>query len=132
MPTIQKFEDLEIWQIARTIAKEIHEFSLEAKISKDYSLKDQMNRSAGSIMNNIAEGFGRNGRLEFINFITIANGSCTELMSQLYRCLDKKYVNEDRFKGLYELIEFGLKKNHSMINYLKKTDIKGQKFKDRK
>ena len=71
MPTIQKIEELEIWQLARSFSKEIFELTHTGKLSKDFSLKDQMNRSSGSIMDNIAEGFGRGSRLEFIQFLTI-------------------------------------------------------------
>jgi four helix bundle protein len=68
MATIQKFEDLEIWQLARELAKEIFVLTQTGKLSRDFSLKDQMNRSAGSIMDNIAEGFGRGAGLNLFNF----------------------------------------------------------------
>lgn len=93
MATIQKFEDLEIWQLARELAKEIFILTQTDKLSGDFSLKDQMNRSAGSIMDNIAEGFGRGSRLEFIQFLNISTGSADELKSQLYRCLDREFIS---------------------------------------
>jgi four helix bundle protein len=86
MATIQKFEDLEIWQLARILSKDIYTLSQTGKLAKDYPLKDQMNRSSGSIMDNIAEGYGRGSRLEFIQFLSISTGSADELKSQLYRC----------------------------------------------
>lgn len=71
MATITKFEDLEIWQMARELANEIFEaFTLSALFAKDFKLKEQINGSSGSIMDSIAEGFERGGRNEFINFLT--------------------------------------------------------------
>ncbi|MEP7251300.1 MAG: four helix bundle protein [Ginsengibacter sp.] len=83
MATIQKFEDLKVWQKARLICNEVFLLTTEGAFSKDFGLKDQINRSSGSIMDNIAEGFGRKGNLEFINFLTYANGSACECKSQL-------------------------------------------------
>lgn len=102
MATIHRFEDLEIWKLARQLSTEIFELTQTGSLFKDFSLKDQMNRSSGSVMDNIAEGFGRNSRLEFIQFLSISSGSATELLSQLYRCLDKKYISEEKFNDLYE------------------------------
>lgn len=83
MPTIKKFEDLEVWQKARLLENKIFELMHSTKLSKDFELKNQMNKSAGSIMDNIAEGFGRGSRNEFIQFLTISRGSLTELQSQI-------------------------------------------------
>ena len=131
MATIQKFEDLDIWQLARSLSKDIFVLSLSGKLSKDFSLKDQMNRSSGSIMDNIAEGFGRGSRLEFIQFLSIATGSADELKSQLYRCLDKEYINEESFEGLYERTNAIYKKINGFIKYLNSSLVKGTKFKER-
>ncbi len=131
MATIQKFEDLDIWQLARSLSKDIFVLSLSGKLSKDFSLKDQMNRSSGSIMDNIAEGFGRGSRLEFIQFLSIATGSADELKSQLYRCLDKEYINEESFEGLYERTDAIYKKINGFIKYLNSSLVKGTKFKER-
>jgi len=98
MATIQKFEDLDIWQLARTLSKDIFSLSQTGNLAKDFSLKDQMNRSSGSIMDNIAEGYGRGSRLEFIQFLSISSGSADELKSQLYRCLDKDYISKENFE----------------------------------
>ncbi len=131
MGTIQRFEDLEIWQLARELAKEIFLLSQNGKLSKDFSLKDQMNRSSGSIMDNIAEGFGRASRLEFIQFLSISTGSADELKSQLYRCLDKEYISKDIFDSLYEKTNAIYKKINGFIKYLNTTLVKGVKFKER-
>lgn len=131
MATIQKFEDLEIWQLSRVLSKEIFNLTKTALLSKDFSLKDQMNRSTGSIMDNIAEGFGRASRLEFIQFLSIASGSADELKSQLYRCLDRSYCSQKEFDGLYEKANAVYKKINGFIKYLNTTPVRGTKFKDR-
>ncbi len=75
MATIQIFEDLKVWQKSRILSSEIFDLTTAGTFSKDFGLKDQINRSSGSIMDNIAEGFGRKGNAEFINFLTYSNGS---------------------------------------------------------
>ncbi|MBK7376393.1 MAG: four helix bundle protein [Ferruginibacter sp.] len=131
MSTIQKFEDLEIWQLARVLAKDIFLLTQNGKLSKKFSLKDQMGRSSGSIMDNIAEGSGRASRLEFIQFLSISTGSADELKSQLYRCLDKEYISKDIFDTLYEKTNAIYKKINGFIKYLNTTLVKGTKFKER-
>ena len=131
MGTILKFEELEIWQLSRELSKDIYHLSATGKLAKDFSLKDQMRRSAGSIMDNIAEGFGRGSRLEFIQFLSISTGSADELKSQLYRCLDNEYIDQVKFEGLYEKSNAVYKKINGFIKYLNATLIKGTKFKER-
>lgn len=92
MATIHHFEDLEIWQLARSFALSIYKMSLDDVFNKEFSFKDQIKRSSGSVMDNIAEGLGRESRLEFINFLGIAKGSITETKSQLYRALDYEMI----------------------------------------
>ena len=70
MATIQNFEDLKVWQKARLLCTEVFSLTSIGNLSKDFGLKDQINRSSGSVMDNIAEGFGRKGNMEFINFLT--------------------------------------------------------------
>ncbi len=88
MSTFRKFEDLEIWQLARKLCNNIFTITEKGSFQNDYRFKDQIKSSSGSIMDNIAEGFGRGGNKEFVNFLSIAIGSCTECCSQLYRALD--------------------------------------------
>lgn len=131
MATIQKFEDLEIWQLSRALSKDIYALTQTGKLAKDFSLKDQMNRSSGSIMDNIAEGFGRGSRLEFIQFLSISTGSADELKSQLYRCLDREYINKEVFEDLYERTNAVYKKINGFIKYLNSSFVRGTKFKER-
>lgn len=132
MATIKKFEELEIWQFARSLENKIFEETSKDQLIKDYKLKDQMNASSGSVMDNIAEGFGRASRLEFIQFLSIANASANELQSQLYRTLDRRYISKERFDELYLLADLTCKKINAFISYLNKSLIKGQKFANRK
>lgn len=130
MATITKFEELEIWQKARQLANNVFQsYTNSEPFSKDYKLKEQINRSSGSVMDNIAEGFGRNGRNEFVQFLSIAKGSIGEVKSQLYRAFDRNYIPKELFDALYtEADELG-KKIGGFINYLNKSDFKGTKFK---
>lgn len=131
MATIQKFEDLEIWQLSRALSKDIYVLTQTGNLAKDFSLKDQMNRSSGSIMDNIAEGFGRGSRLEFIQFLSISTGSADELKSQPYRCLDREYINKGIFEDLYERANAVYKKINGFIKYLNSSLVRGTKFKER-
>lgn len=129
MAKITKFEELEIWQLSRSLAKNVYE--LLKNFDKEYRLCDQMKASSRSIMENIAEGFDRDSRLEFINFLSISKGSCGELKSQFYYCLDCKLINEDTFKTFYEDTEKISGKIGAFIKYLNQSLIKGNKFKNR-
>jgi len=131
MPTIQRFEDLEIWKKSRILSDKVYPLIFQEPISNDYRMKDQIRGSVGSIMDNIAEGFERGSKFEFINSLTIAKGETGELKSQLYRCLDNKYITQKTFNELYGLADEITKMITSFINYLNKTKIKGQKFKNR-
>ncbi len=131
MATIQKFQDLEIWQLSRQLENEIFIISKDALLAKDFSLKDQMNRCAGSVMDNIAEGFGRGGRNEFIHFLSISKASSSELQSQLVRCLDRKYIDKTVFDKIGALILLVGNKIGALMRHLNEAEIKGQKFLNR-
>lgn len=129
MGKVDKFEDLEVWQLAREICVDLEKLFLETPLGKRFSLMNQMDRSSGSIMDNIAEGFGRGGNLEFRNFLGFSKGSCSELKSQLYRAKDKKLISLDKFEALAEKCDKENAKIGSFINYLSRTEYKGIKFK---
>lgn len=131
MATIQKFEDLQIWQEARVLSNKIYPLTFTEPISLDFRLKDQLRGSCGSIMDNIAEGFERGSKLEFINALTTAKGETGELKSQLYRTLDVNYISKQLFDDLYQSADKITRMLTSFISYLNKSKIKGQKFKDR-
>lgn len=132
MGTIKRFEDLNIWQLSRQYCKEIYPLTCMDEFAKDYKLKNQINDSSGSIMDNLAEGFERSGKNEFIQFLSIAKGSCGESRSQLYRALDRNYISEKDLEELVKKSEEISNKIGSFINYLNQSDYPGLKFKDRK
>ncbi len=128
MATITRFEDLDIWKEARRLAKEIHFICIETELKNDFRFRDQIKAASGSIMDNIAEGFERNGNLEFRQFLSIAKGSAGETRSQLYRVLDFNYINEEKFTTLRIDYENLSGKINNFISYLNKKDFKGTKF----
>lgn len=129
MAKITRFEELEIWQRAREICQYVDFLIQTTNLKTNYSLKDQIDRSSGSIMDNIAEGFERNGNKEFQQFLSIAKGSCGEVKSQSYRAFDKKLITEEQHIKLNELTELEKNKIGAMMSYLRSTEIKGLKFK---
>lgn len=128
MATITRFEDLEIWKEARRLAKEIHLITVETDLKSEFRFRDQIKASSGSVMDNIAEGFERNGNLEFRQFLSIAKGSAGETRSQLYRVLDYNYIDVVKFEILKTDFENLSGKINNFISYLNKKDFKGTKF----
>ena len=138
MASYKRFEDLPIWQKARSFSKKIFEITLEDKFSKEIRLCSQIRAASGSIMDNIAEGFERNGNGEFKQFLYIAKGSCGETRSQIYRAFDygfisekqfEDFISEKQFEEMKSLSEEISKSINSFIDYLNNTEIKGTKFK---
>jgi four helix bundle protein len=129
MATIKKFEDLEIWQEARRLYKEILIISESTGLKNDFKLKEQIKDSSGSVMDNIAEGFERDGNLEFRQFLSVAKGSAGETRSQLYRVFDNGFIIESVLNKMTNDYELLSKKIASFMNYLNKKDFKGLKFK---
>ena len=128
MAKVERFEDLEIWQLAREIGNKVHQIFETTSLGNNYALRNQMDKSSGSIMDNISEGFERNGNREFIQFLSIAKASCGELRSQLYRVLDRNHIDEDSFELLAEMVLLESKKISAFINYLSRSEYKGSKF----
>jgi four helix bundle protein len=128
MATIARFEDLEIWKEARRLAKEIHLIAVHTELRSDLRFKNQIKDSSGSVMDNIAEGFERDGNLEFRQFLSIAKGSAGETRSQLYRVFDFEYISEQKFEALKKDYENLSGKIKNFITYLNKKDFKGNKF----
>ena len=128
MANIERFEDIEAWQKARELTREIYRITNQGAFVKDFGLRDQIRRAAVSIMSNIAEGFGRGGNKEFIQFLSTAKGSASEVQAQLYVALDAEYITKDQFQQLYGLAQSSGKMIGGFIRYLQKSDHKGVKF----
>jgi four helix bundle protein len=126
---ITRFEDLEIWKEARELCKVVYEITSNSPFSMDFKFRDQMRASSGSAMDNIAEGFNREGNKEFYQFLYVSLGSTGEVRSQSYRAYDCKYINESKFNELLERTDSLGRKTFNLIRHLKNSDIKGIKFK---
>lgn len=115
------FEELDAWKVGRELANLIYRYGRETVLSKDYSLKDQLQRAAVSVMNNVAEGFERGSNKDFAKFLFIARGSVGEVRSILYLALDQKYITEEQFSGAYNLCVRESQLCWGLIKHLQKT-----------
>ncbi len=131
MATFTCFQEITAWQKARVLCSRIYTLTTTTNLAKDYKLKEQINGSSGSIMDNIAEGFGRGGNKEFIQFLEVSHGSACECQSQLCRIHDRRYIDKDIFDELYSLCNEIKKMIISLVNYLQTSDFKGIKFVNR-
>ena len=127
--TINCFEDLEIWQDARELCKVIRIYTSREPFCMEFRFRDQMNSSSGSIMDNIAEGFDRDGKKEFIQFLSISKGSCSETRSQSYRAFDANYINQEELDDLLNRTQKISKKISNFMTYLKGSPLTGKKYK---
>jgi four helix bundle protein len=125
---VKQFEDLEVWQEARRLTQTIYRITKTERFSKDFALRDQIQRAAVSVMSNIAEGFERGGNQEFIQFLYVAKASCGEVRSQIYVAFDQNYLSKPDSEE--SIIDFrrlsGMIGN--LINYLRRSGMKGAKF----
>jgi four helix bundle protein len=124
---VRTFEELQVWQKARSLSQTIYELTQVTPFDKDYSLKDQINRATGSIMDNIAEGFERDGAREFAQFLSIAKGSAGEVRSQLHRAKDRGHI-PGNFQNLIDDISEISRMIHNLRDYLKRTEYTGTKY----
>ena len=102
MSVFKTFEEINAWQNARVLVKDVYALTRCGDFCKDYGLKDQIQRAAVSICSNIAEGFERRGNKEFINFLWIAKGSAAEVCSQLHNARDIGYITDEQFNSIYD------------------------------
>lgn len=128
MAKVESFEELNVWKAARALAQEVYTHLVSNERVRDYPLKDQINRSSGSIMDNIAEGFGRQGNKELRQFLGISRGSCEEVKSQLYRARDRDYLDQPTFNKLINSTTEISKMISGFIKYLNSSGYKGSKF----
>ncbi|HMA81784.1 MAG TPA: four helix bundle protein [Candidatus Binatia bacterium] len=128
MPTFHSFTEIEAWQKARVLTSEICSVSKKGAFAKDFELRGQIRSASISVMSNIAEGFDRNGTAEFIQFLAIAKGSVAEVASQLFVAKDQNYVTAEEFDKLIALTTETGRKIGALMNYLRRSRIKGLKF----
>jgi len=126
---MRTFEEIEAWQFSRELAKLIYEATKQGQFAHDYGLKDQIQRAAVSIMSNIAEGFERGSNKEFMNFLSIAKGSCGEVRSQLYVAFDQGYIDESQFERMVHLCVRVSVMLQAFIAALRNSDFKGPRYK---
>lgn len=122
MAKVERFEELEVWQKARSLIKEVYQVTGQGQFRKDFTLRDQIRRAAVSIVSNIAEGFSRQTDQEFVQFLHIAKGSTSEVQSQLYVALDLDYINGEEFERLYDEADQVARLISGFIKYLKGID----------
>jgi four helix bundle protein len=127
LASVTSFEDLEIWKLARELCLYVRFLTRKEKFSKDFRFCGQINSAAGSIMDNIAEGFERDGNKEFINFLYIAKGSNGEVRSQSFRALDANFIDALEQKEVLRLTETLKFKIQALIQVLKNSGGKGYK-----
>lgn len=128
MSNIGRFEDLEVWQLSKTLANHIYDLTSTGKFAQDYVLRDQVRRASVSIFSNIAEGFERNGNKEFIQFLYIAKASCGEVRAQMAFANDRDYISQDDFDCIYKNLISFRNQISGFIKYLRNSEIKGSKF----
>ena len=129
MASVRDFEDLAIFQKARELSAKIYPVTRRGEFKYDSRFVQQIRAAAGSIMDNIAEGFERTGNKEFLNFLYIAKGSCGEVRSQLIRAKDVGYLTAEEYEELYTECR---KLSAGIMNFIKEikaSDLSGAKFK---
>lgn len=128
MAYYSSYQELEIYKLAREICKDVWGLIISTSLGSDFKLRDQINGASGSIMDNIAEGFGRGGNREFINFLSYAKGSCCETESQLIRALDRKHISQEEYNLAFQKTQNEIDQISKFMNYLKKSERRGPKF----
>jgi four helix bundle protein len=125
---VKNFEDLNVWKQARQLTQEVYRLTKTETFFKDFGLRDQIRRAAISVMSNIAEGFERGGNQEFVQFLYVAKASCGEVRSQLYVALNQGYATSNDSEKLLLLFRRLSGMISNLITYLRKSDMKGEKF----
>ena len=100
MATVTRFEDLGVWKKAREFNRRVYQITRARGFARDYAMVDQIRRASLSVMNNIAEGFERFRRNEFMQFLSTAKGSAGEVRSMLYTAYDAGYLEEQQFSDM--------------------------------
>ena len=122
---IEKFEDIKAWQAGRKLTKAVYQMSSAGQFSRDYGLRDQIQRASVSVMANIAEGYDSLSNREFMRFLGYALRSATEVQSHLYVALDQDYASQDQFNAIYQQAIEVKNLLHGFLRYLRTSEAKG-------
>jgi four helix bundle protein len=123
MAKYQRFEDLPVWQVARSLVNAVYSLSRKGEFARDFGLRDQIRRAAVSIVSNIAEGFESDATSQFLRYLGYAKGSTAEVRSQLYIALDQSFVSVEEFQGALELVNSCGRQLSGFMEYLRKHDL---------
>lgn len=132
MARIERFEEVDAWKVARELTKSIYQVTSIGDFARDFGLRDQIRRAVVSIISNIAEGFERGGNKEFLQFLSLAKGSCGEVRAQLYVALDQSYLNGEQFQELIEKTARTSRLITGLMKYLNASDLRGSKYRSYK
>ena len=124
---IERFEDIQAWQEARVLTQMVYAVSTKGRFAQDRRLASQIQAAAGSVMNNIAEGFDAQSDKEFIRFLIYARRSATEVQSELYIALDQQYITDEEFTAIYEKATEAKRLINGFIRYLRQSPQQAQR-----
>src|SRR5437764_14200199 len=128
MSKFARFEDIEAWKLARDLTKQIYRITSIGEFARDFGLRDQIRRASVSVLSNIAEGFEREGDKEFLQFLSMAKGSCGEVRAQLYVALDQHYISNDQFDAISVKAINISQMLSGLMKYLRQSDLRGSKY----
>lgn len=128
MASFRSFEDIDAWKKARELTRRVYDVTAKGAFARDYALRDQIRRASVSVMSNVAEGLGRGGTKEFLQFLSMALGSANEVSSQLYVALDQGYIDDHEFRELTQSVQETSRLIGGLARYLRTTELKGRKF----
>ena len=129
MARVERFENIDAWKKARELTKLIYQITATGEFARDFGLRDQIRRATVSVLSNIAEGFERDGDKEFLQFLSLAKGSCGEVRAQLYVALDQVYLNDTQFQKLIEKAMEVSRLIAGLMKYLSTSGMRGIKYK---
>jgi len=118
---IERFEDVQSWQAGRELARLVYDATREPAFARDFGLRDQIQRAAGSVMHNVAEGFESGTDAEFARYLKIARRSASEVQSQTYLALDLEYVDKGRLDAIYAKANDAKRLINALIGYLNRS-----------
>ena len=128
MATIRRFEDIDAWQKARELTRDVYRTTANGAFSRDFALRNQIRAAAVSVMGNIAEGYERGGNKEFLQFLAVAKGSCGEVRSHLHAALDQRYLTPEQHCEVCEKAMEVSRMLSGLMKHLRQSDMRGSKY----